>query len=242
MSITLFGWGPMFGCPSPSPFVMKSDIQLQMLGVEYDYGFADLGSVPKAKAPYVRDGDTLIEDSNFIRQKYETRDGPNFSAGLTRDQMITSWALERMVEGDLRTIMMIERWAKDDNFNKGPVQFFIGVPEAERAAVAKQVRESVLIGVTGSGLDRHSEEDRMMLASMDLAAISMQLADKPFLFGDEPTVADASVAGHIIACATEFFDSPLPGVVRKFSNLVPYSERMAERFLNHGKWPMPTMG
>ena len=30
---TLFGWGPMFDCPSPSPFVMKSDIQLQMLGV-----------------------------------------------------------------------------------------------------------------------------------------------------------------------------------------------------------------
>ncbi len=242
MSTTLYGWGPMFDCPSPSPFVMKADVQLQMLGVEYDYGFADLASVPKAKAPYVRDGDTLIEDSNFIRQKYETRDGPNFSTGLTRDQMVTSWALERMVEGDLRSIMVMERWMKDDNFNKGPRMFFAGVPEAHREVVITSARDAIKTGAASSGLDKHSEEERMMLASMDLAAVSMQLGDKPFLFGDEPTVADASVGAHIIACATEFFDSPLPGVVRKFSNLVPYSERMAERFLNHGKWPTPPMG
>ena len=61
--ITLFGWGPMFDCPSPSPYVMKSDIQLQMLGVDFDRAIADLDAVPKHKAPYVMDGDRSMTAS-----------------------------------------------------------------------------------------------------------------------------------------------------------------------------------
>ena len=38
--ITLYGWGPLFDCPSPSPYVMKSEIQLQMLGLEFNRAIA----------------------------------------------------------------------------------------------------------------------------------------------------------------------------------------------------------
>ena len=61
--ITLYGWGPMFDCPSPSPFVMKADIQLQMLGVDFDRAIADLSLVS---------GETLVPTS-LITRRYASR-------------------------------------------------------------------------------------------------------------------------------------------------------------------------
>jgi hypothetical protein len=45
----------MFGAPSPSPYVIKCDMQLQMLGVNFTRAIADLEAVSKHKAPYVKD-------------------------------------------------------------------------------------------------------------------------------------------------------------------------------------------
>ena len=50
---TLFGWGPMFDTRGPSPFVLKADIQMQMLGVGFERANAVLEAVAKHKAPYV---------------------------------------------------------------------------------------------------------------------------------------------------------------------------------------------
>ena len=110
--ITLYGWGPMFDCPSPSPYVMKTIIQLQMLGVEFDCAMADLETVSKHKAPYVDDGGTLIQDSNFIRSHFEKKLGRSLDAGLSDSEKATGWALERMAEGHLTKCMAAQRWMK----------------------------------------------------------------------------------------------------------------------------------
>ena len=71
----LYGWGPMFGAPSPSPYVIKCDMQLQMLGVNFKRAIADLENVSKHKAPYVQDEGRIIEDSTFIRLYFEEKLG-----------------------------------------------------------------------------------------------------------------------------------------------------------------------
>src|SRR6187431_1840344 len=110
MTTTLFGWGPMFGARGPSPFVLKSDIQLQMLGVRFERAIADLDAVTKHKAPYVRDGEQIIEDSTFIRAHFERKVDRNLDAKLTREQCAAAWALERLLEDRLYFIMVHERW------------------------------------------------------------------------------------------------------------------------------------
>lgn len=235
--ITLYGWGPMFGCPSPSPFVMKADIQLQMLGVEFTRAIADLESVPKHKAPYVIDDGQLIEDSNFIRQHFEKKLGKPLYAGLSGKDIAASWALERMAEQQLSKIMVCERWLIDGNFEKGPSQFFADAPPAARATVIREARKGVATTMLGEGTGRFSDEERMQLATWDIGAIAMHLGDQPFLFGDAPTCADASVAAVLIACATEFFDTPLTGIVREHANLVSYMDRMKARYFASVVWP-----
>ncbi len=49
--ITLYGFGPMFGLPDPSPFVLKTMTQLKMSGLPFGFQRADRAEAPKGKIP-----------------------------------------------------------------------------------------------------------------------------------------------------------------------------------------------
>ncbi|WP_300390450.1 glutathione S-transferase family protein [Henriciella sp.] len=234
---TLYGWGPMFGCPSPSPYVMKTEIQLQMLGVEFDRATADLDAVSKHKAPYVEEDGEIIQDSNFIRAHFEKKLGRSLLDGLTPREQALSWAFERMAEGHLSAVMAGERWMNDENFRKGPAQFFVSVPEPMRDQVCGEISEGMRKARWESGIGRHSHEEQLLLAGFDLAAIAAQLGERNFLLGDEPTGVDASVSAILISCATPFFDTPLVDMVQAHENLPAYIRRMREAYLPERVWP-----
>ena len=212
-----------------------------MLGVEFGRKFADLERVPKHKAPYVMDGDQLIEDSNFIRAHFEQKLGKTLDDGLSDSEKATAWAIERMAEGHLRDMLAFERWMKDNNFNKGPALFFMDVPEPARAGVIAEVRKGIAATNHGPGFSRFSEDERLQLVKWDIGAILLQLGDKPFLFGDEPVGADASVAAVLISAMTQYFDSPLPDLILQHPTLVNYTQRMKDLYLAESKWPVPEM-
>lgn len=236
---TLYGFGPHFDLPSPSPYVMKTEIQLQMLGVEFERAFADLDSVSKHKAPYVEDDGSIIQDSNFIRAHFEKKLGKRLDDGLSQSDKAASWALERMVEDHMAKAITMARWLDDDNFNKGPIAFFMAVPEEARKGVTDGVRESIRQSLYDVGFGRHSEEERLQLVERDIAAIAHQLGDKPYLFGDEPSVADAACAAGLASCGTPFFDTPLVGMVAAHATLPAYVKRMTERYFTENNWPKP---
>ena len=105
--ITLYGWGPMFDCPSPSPYVMKTLIQLQMLGVDFQCAMADLETVSKGKAPYLDDDGMLIQDSNFIRSHFEKKLGKSLDAGLSDQEK----SANRSMQGfQIRRNRLVGRW------------------------------------------------------------------------------------------------------------------------------------
>ena len=232
----LYGWGPMFGEQSSSPFVLKTDVQLQMLGVTFDRKTADLETVKKHKAPYVEDDGEVIEDSTFIRWHFENKLGRDLDAGLTIEQRGQAWALERMLEDRLNLIMVCERWLEDANFVKGPIQFFADIPEPARQQVVDEVRARVRGSMQGHGIGRHSRGERLQLAARDVAAVAQVLGDKAFLFGDAPSAADAMAYGGLTSCGARFFDSPLVAFVDSHANLRPYLARMEARFFSDAEW------
>ena len=61
MALTLYTFGPHFGLPDPSPFVMKADLLLKMSGLPYATDSRGFRKAPKGKLPYLRDGDALVE-------------------------------------------------------------------------------------------------------------------------------------------------------------------------------------
>jgi len=244
MITTLYGFGPLFDLPSPSPYVMKTEIHLQMLGVEYDCAMADLDSVSKHKAPYVDDDGEVIQDSTFIRLHFENKLGKKLDQGLSASDKATGHAFERMAEDHLTKALVTARWLDDDNFNKGPAIFFMGVPEEARQKVIDETRGGIKTGLYSGGFGRHSEEEQMQLAGRDMDAVAAQLGDKPYLFGDQPSAADAAVSGVLASCATPFFNTPLVAMVNSYDNLPAYIDRIDKRFFadTAAKWPAPAGG
>lgn len=234
---TLYGWGPAFGCQSPSPFVAKADIQMQMFDIPCTRATADLDNVSKHKAPYVEDDGVLIQDSAFIRMHFEKKLGVDLNEGLDTEQRAIAWTIERMLEDRLTPIMAHERWLESDNFARGPVMFFMGVPEPMRAEISNGAREAVRANLYAQGIGRHSREERLQLAQRDIDTVAVLLGDKPFMMGSYPTAVDAIAYGVISACSAPIFDSPLKDMVASHANLITFLKRMEDRFYAEDRWP-----
>lgn len=224
--ITLFGFGPAFGLPDPSPFVMKTEVQFKMAGLPYRRERGGPQASPKGKIPFIDDDGARIADSTFIRAHLEKAHGVALDSGLTAEQKALGWAVERMLEDHLYWLLLQARWMDDRSFAKGPAHFFDGAPDGVREAARKRTRANL----HGHGLGRHNEGEVVALAQRTLQSLSVLLGAKPYLMGDKPCAVDATMFGMLAGVLTPFFDSPLRDAALGYKNLVAYSERMMQRY------------
>ena len=221
-----YGFGSAFGLPDPSPFVMKSEVQLKMAGVPYRFERAAPPMAPKGKIPFIKVGAHRVGDSTFIRAHIEKTYGFDFDAGLGSEQRAQAWAIERMLEDHLYFAILHARWLDDENWAKGPSHFFDGAPEDVAAASRDRVRQTL----HGHGLGRHRDEEIAELGARSIDALATLLDDKEYLFGDIPCGADATAFAFAAAVLTPFFDTPLRKRTESYPNLAPYCERMMRRY------------
>ncbi|MGZ3378487.1 MAG: Tom37 metaxin N-terminal-like domain-containing protein, partial [Phenylobacterium sp.] len=122
--IVLYCFGPLWGLPDPSPFVVKTAVQLKMSGVAFRTDKSRPPEAPKGKLPFIEDNGVRIGDSVFIREHLERKYGIDLDAGLDARQRAHAWAVERVLEDHLYWATVYGRWAVKDNFDKGPAIFF----------------------------------------------------------------------------------------------------------------------
>jgi glutathione S-transferase len=227
--ITLYTFGPLFGLPDPSPFVLKTWTHLQMAGLDFvtEPGGPQRG--PKGKLPFIDDDGAVVADSVLIRAHLERAHGADFDNGLDGRQQALAWAAERMLEDHLYWAMVLARWADDENFAKGPAHFFDGVPEAAREGVRAGGRQQVLANTQAHGLGRHSPEEIDALAARSVDSLAELMGDGAYLMGDQPCGADASAFAFIAAAAAPYFETPLRRRIEGHSNLMRYRDRMMQR-------------
>lgn len=228
--ITLYGFGPAFGLPDPSPFVMKTDVQLKMSGLPYRFERGRPPEAPKGKIPFIDDNGTRIGDSTFIRWHIERAHGIDLDGGLSTVQRAQAWAIERLLEDHLYFAMIHVRWMDDANFARGPSLFFNAVPEAIRAQTVADARERVRATLHGHGLGRHSDAEIIALGARSLASLAALMSENRFLMGDDPTASDATAFGMLAGILTPFFDTRLRDAALAHENLVRYTQRMMQRY------------
>jgi glutathione S-transferase len=228
--ITLYTFGPGFGLPDPSPFVMKSEVQLKMSGLPYRTAAGQPMTAPKGKLPYIEDEGRVVADSTFIRDHLARQHGIDFDRGLTPTQRATGWAVERMLEDQLYWAMLHVRWIDDANFARGPAHFFDRLPEAVRDATREQIRTKVRDALTAHGMGRHSPAEVAELGARSLAAAATLLGDGPYLFGEQPCGADATLFAFAAGFLAPIFEGALPQAAREHRNLVAYRDRMMNRY------------
>lgn len=180
--ITLYAFGPAFGLPDPSPFVMKTEVLLKMAGLPYrtEASMAALGKAPKGKLPHIDDGGAPVADSTFIRWHIETKYGIDFDAGYEARARATAWAVEKMLEDHLYWAVVFERWLVDENFERGPKTFFDRAPAPIRPLIVAMVRRKVRRNLQGQGFGRHTPDEIAALGIRSGEAVADILGDRPY--------------------------------------------------------------
>ncbi len=230
--ITLYTFGANFGLPDPSPFVIKAMLLLKMAGLDYQENRSGFRRAPKGKLPYLDDDGQIIADSTFIRFHIEKKYGFDFDAHLTAEQKAASWAFEKMCEDHLYWALIDLRWLDDENFKKGPAVFFKSAPRLLQPLLHIVVRRNVRKRLRAHGLGLHSRAEITQLATRDIDAIATWLGGKPFLFGDYPCAADASVFGMIAGLLSPVFESPIRSAAERYPNLRAYCDRMLDHYFD----------
>ncbi|HEY3948868.1 glutathione S-transferase family protein [Phenylobacterium sp.] len=224
--IVLAAFGPLWGTPDPSPFVVKTEVQLKMAGLAYRKERRRPPEGPKGKVPFIVDDGETIGDSVLIRDHIERKYGLDLDAGLSPRERALGWAAERTAEDHLYWAIVHARWAIPANFDKGPAIFFQGAPDAVREAA----REGMGRVLHGQGFGRHAPGEVADLAGRSFAALSTLIGDGPYLAGETLGAADASLFGCLAAAATPFFDTAVRDALIAHPNLVAYHDRMMTRF------------
>lgn len=228
--IALYTFGPYFGLPDPSPFVVKAEVLLKMAGLPYRTDTTGFKNAPKGKLPYIDDNGTIVCDSTVIRFHLEAKHHVDFDEGLSPAERGVAWAFEKMCEDHLYWAMIYERWLDDANFDAGPRKFFDAAPAPLRPLVVTMIRRQMRRNLWGQGLGRHRKDELAQLAERAVASLADFLGDKPYLMGQRVCGADAAIFPFVAGFLSRTFNTPTRSAVEQRPNLVAYRDRMMERY------------
>jgi glutathione S-transferase len=228
--ITLYTFGRALGLPDLSPFVMKAEMLLKLAELDYRVVHGNIRKAPKGKLPYIEDEGLLIPDSTFIRWHIERKYGVDFDHHLTPAEKAVAWSVEKMLEDNYYWVMVNDRWINDNNFAKGPAQFFSGIPWPIRGMVVSMIRHKVRNNLHGQGTSRHNAQEIAAIAARDVEAVATILCEKPYLMGEQPCGADATIFAFIAQMLCAVFETAARNAAEKHLNLVAYSSRMMQTY------------
>jgi len=226
--LKLVTFAPAFGAPSASPFGVKALCLLKLANAEFEVVSGDPRKAPKAKLPMLVDDDTTIPDSEDIRSYLEQKFNVDFDAGLSPEQRATSRAIIRMCDEHLYFALVCDRWLNDANWEVVREEFFGMIPALLRGFITKKIRQKVRDNMYAQGMGRHTVAEQLERADKDIRAILTLLGDKPFLFGDTLTAADASAAPVLAAMAGSPTETKLSKRINADAPLLAYLNRVRE--------------
>jgi len=223
--ITLFTFGGDDNQPSFSPFCVKAMILLDLSGASWVPKFiANPMKMPHGKLPVIDVAGQMIPDSSAI-QAYLEGEGAQFDSHLTAGERATAHALRRMMEEHTVQALVHDRWMNDDCWAVMKGRFFGTLPALPRRFVPALARASVRKSLNANGMARYTEEERLARIRADFTALTDQLGQKSYLFGDTPSSVDAFAIPMLDMIRTLPCDTGLRRMLAEFASLTDYAKR-----------------
>lgn len=232
--ITLCGFGPAFGLPDASPFVIKVDTYMRMAGVPFEYktGMDNLKIAPKKKLPLIIDGDKVIPDSQEIIAYLKTEKSADLDDWLTPEQKAISYLVTKSIDENLYWCGVNSRWANDDTWPLVKEKLFADMPFPIKQIIPGVIRKSVIKDMKAHGIGRHSSAEILNIAKQSYQSLADLLGDKPFFMGDQPCSLDATAYGSLAATILADIDNDLNNAARQHPNLVAFCNKIKTEFFS----------
>jgi len=228
--LTLYTFGPAFGLPDASPFVIKAQMLLKLAGLPYQTDRGGFRRAPKGKLPFIDDDGQIVPDSTLIRLHIERKYGFDFDANLTPEQRGAAWMFEKALEDHFYWYVVQARWCDDENFAKGPASYFKSIPWPVRPVAESFIRRKIRNTLQGQGTQRYSPAEQQQLLARGAQAAAQLLGDKPYFFGSSPCGADATAFAFIASAMAPQFKHLLRDEIDNHPNLMEYVARMRREF------------
>jgi glutathione S-transferase len=219
-----------WGSPNASPFCTKLECYLRMAEIPYKPIKADFRKAPKGKIPFVEIDGKYMGDSQLIIEELERRLAAEGKQPLDRGLSVRDAAIARMIrrtlEEGLYFVGLYVRWKTDEGYPLMRDEFKKMVP----GIVLPIIRRAQIKKGHAQGTGRHTHDEVMAMGAADLAALSELLADKPYLFGTEPRVIDATAFAFVEGWLGFPLDTPLKRMGESHPNLAAYRKRIRDRW------------
>jgi glutathione S-transferase len=228
--ITLHQFSSHWGFNS-SPFCLKLETYLRMADLPYTVVVEDmLDKAPKGKMPYIDDAGEKVGDSNLIIEYLTAKYGDRTDAQLSPADRGISLAMRRLIDENLYWCMVYSRWVNLENWQTTRSIYFSNMPPVVKQIVPGLLRKKVIKSLKGHGMGNHSAAEIDAIGQRDLLALANFLGAKPFFFGDQPTILDATAYGIVRNFVEVPYNSPLNQQAKQLDNLVAFADRMTARF------------
>lgn len=220
-----------WGLPTVSPFCLKLDAFLRMTGIEHESltSSTPFGG-PKKKAPWIEYKGKKLGDSTLIIDFLKQEFGKDPDANLDAGQRATIVAIQRLIEENLYWALVYDRWVREENWPRLKSTVLGDIPAPVRALLAPYARYAVKKQLAGHGMGLHSPEEIDAIAKKDIDALAALLGEGPWYFGDQPTMADATVYSLLANILFVEFESPMKDMIRAYPTLTAMLERFRARF------------
>ncbi len=235
--IKVHKFGPQFGLPDASPFVMKVETYLRLTGQKYEAIASDVRKAPRGQLPYVDIDGKIIPDSTAIVDHLEAGRSEKMDARLDAKQRAVSQAFKSMLEEHLYFGILHLRWATDDGwavFEPSLREMLgkMGVPGFLRGMVAGSARKQVSGRAHRQGIGRAPREEIVGSCKKIVDALADQVGDGPFFWGDAPATIDATAYAFAAGTLCPAFDNELRKHAASKPTLVAYADRIKTKYWN----------
>ena len=235
--LKLHKFGPSFGLPDASPFVMKVETYLRMTGQKYETVTGDVRKAPRTQLPVLEDGGNLIPDSTKILAHLEGKrgEGEKLDAHLDARQRAVAQAFKSMLEEHLYFGLLFMRWATDDGWTVFEPTLKdmlgkMGVPGLMKGMIAKSARKQVIGRTARQGIGRAPRAEVVGACNHIVDSLCEALGDSPYMWGDKPTTYDATTYAFAAGALCPAFDNEVRKHAASKKNLVAYEERLREKY------------
>jgi glutathione S-transferase len=229
--IKLYQFNPAWGLPNPSPFCMKVETYLRMVGLPYEVVNGTMPfKAPKKKLPYIEDGARIVADSGFIIDYLKKTYGDKLDQNLSPVELTTAHMLRRTFEESLYWVGVYSRWIEDSIWLETRTLFFGAIPPIMRDLAAGAVRKGIRKALYAQGTGRHSRDEIYDIGKADLSALSTWLGERRYFMGAAATSVDAIAYSFLANILIPPLHSPLRDHGMSLPNLEAYCERMKAQY------------
>lgn len=233
--IKLHKFGPAFGLPDASPFVVKVETYLRMSGQKYEVVTSDVRKAPRGQLPFVDIDGTVIPDSTAIIEFLEAKRDPKMDARLSADERANGLAFKSMLEEYLYFGVLQMRWAEDDGWevfqpNLRKMLTAGGVPSFLVGLLTSRIRKQVAGRARTQGMGRKPRAEIVKVCCEMIDALAVRIGDRPYLFGDAPTTYDATAYAFAAGALCPAFANEIQRSAAANKTLVTYADRIREKY------------